>query len=173
LPRPTLTVANLDGSITALIKTVNNVQRVTNPSQTAIFSGNDLANTEVRRIRTLRKYLDGQPDADPNARYPDQIFFIDRKVSETRDAVTFELLMPVDKQGEAIPKRICVANICQWVYRSSECSYTGTNYFNFEDQAVATAAQDVCGKRLTSCKARFGQFGALPYGGFPSLGMLQ
>lgn len=173
LPRPTLTVANLDGSITALIKTVNNVQRVTNPSQTAIFSGNDLANTEVRRIRTLRKYLDGQPDADPNARYPDQIFFIDRKVSETRDAVTFELLMPVDKQGEAIPKRICVANICQWVYRSSECSYTGTNYFNFEDQAVATAAQDVCGKRISSCKARFGQFGALPYGGFPSLGMLQ
>ena len=31
LPRPR-TVANLDGSITALIKTVNNVQRATNPS---------------------------------------------------------------------------------------------------------------------------------------------
>ena len=57
LPRPTLTVANLDGAITALIKTVNNVQRATNPSQTALFNGNDLTGTTVRRIRTLRKYL--------------------------------------------------------------------------------------------------------------------
>ena len=38
--------------------------------------------------------------------------------------------MPVDKQGDMLPKRQCVANICQWVYRSSECSYTGTNYFD-------------------------------------------
>jgi lambda family phage minor tail protein L len=81
--------------------------------------------------------------------------------------------MPVDKQGEAIPKRICVANICQWVYRSSECSYTGTSFFDFNDSPVGSAAQDVCGKRLTSCKARFPDFVALPFGGFPSLGMLQ
>ena len=173
LPRPTLTVANLDGAITALIKTVNNVSRATNPSQTALFNGNDLTGTTVRRIQTLRKYLDGQPDADPNARYADQTFSIDRKVSENRDIVQFELVMPVDKQGEMLPKRQCVSNICQWVYRSSECSYTGTNFFNINDQAVGSAAQDVCGKRLSSCKARFGQFAPLPYGSFPSIGLIK
>ncbi len=173
LPRPLLTIANLDGAITALIKTVNNVQRATNPSQTALFSGNDLAGTQIRRITTLRKYLDGQPDADVHARNADQIFEIDRKVSETRDAVQFELVMPVDREGDMLPKRQCVSNICQWVYRSSECSYTGTNYFDINDQAVGSAAADVCGKRLTSCKARFGQYNALPYGSFPSLGMLK
>ena len=173
LPRPTLTVANLDGAITALIKTVNNVQRATNPGQTALFNGNDLTGTTVRRIRTLRKYLDGQPNADPNARYADQTFTIDRKVSENRDIVQFELVMPVDKQGEMIPKRQCVSNICQWVYRSSECSYTGTSFFDINDTPVGSAAQDVCGKRLTSCKARFGQFAPLPYGSFPSIGLLR
>ena len=43
--------------------------------QTALFNGNDLTGTTVRRITTLRKYLDGQPDADPNARYPDHYFY--------------------------------------------------------------------------------------------------
>ena len=81
--------------------------------------------------------------------------------------------MPIDKQGDMLPKRQCVSNICQWVYRSSECSYTGTNFFDINDQSVASAAQDACGKRLSSCKARFGQHNALPYGSFPSLGMLK
>ena len=30
--------------------------------------------------------------------------------------------------------------------------------------------QDVCGKRLTSCRARFGQYAELPFGSFPSVG---
>jgi phage-related protein len=29
---------------------------------------------------------------------------------------------------------------------------------------------DVCGKRLSSCKARFGENAELPFGSFPSLG---
>ena len=43
-----------------------------------------------------------------------KLFTIDRKVAENRDIVQFELVMPVDKQGEMIPKRQCVSNICQW-----------------------------------------------------------
>ena len=173
IPRPTITIANLSGIITTLLKLVNTAQHPTNPSQTAVFAGNDLGNSEVRRITTLKKYLDGQPDADVNAHFPDQIFFIDRKVSETRDAVQFELVSKMDLQGKMIPKRQCISNICQWVYRSSECSYTGTNYFNINDQSVASAADDVCGKRLTSCKARFGNNDPLPYGSFPSVGLIR
>ena len=172
IPRPTITIANLNGTITTLLKLVNTAQYTTNPSQTAVFDGNDLGNSEVRRITTLKKYLDGEPSADVNARFPDKVFLIDRKVSETRDIVSFELVSEMDQQGKMIPKRQCISNVCQWVYRSSECSYTGTNYFNINDESVASAAGDICGKRLTSCKARFGT-DPLPYGSFPSVGNLK
>jgi len=56
------------------------------------------------------------------------------------------------------------------VYRSTECSYTGSNYWNASDQSVATLALDVCGKRLDSCKLRFGSTGSLPFGSFPGIG---
>jgi lambda family phage minor tail protein L len=53
---------------------------------------------------------------------------------------------------------------------SSACSYTGTTYFDANDTPVATAGQDVCGKRLSSCQARFGTQ-PLPFGGFPGVGL--
>jgi lambda family phage minor tail protein L len=58
------------------------------------------------------------------------------------------------------------------VYRSAECSYTGTNYFNANDEVVTTSGQDVCGKRLSSCQVRFGQTAALPFGSFPGVGTI-
>ena len=191
LPRPTLTISNLDNTITALLLVVN--------AQTA---GNDLGGAEVRRIRTLRKYLDASnfpvtsflttqggdqlitesqdnlitvagfaPSADPNARFPDERWFIDRKSSETRDSVTFELASKFDLAGQKIPKRQVIANICQWKYRSSECSYTGTNYYDVNGNSVGTEAQDVCGKRVASCKLRFGENAELPFGSFPGAGL--
>ncbi len=45
-----------------------------------------------------------------------------------------------------------------------------SQYFDQDDRIVLTAAEDRCGKRLTSCKLRFGTR-ALPFGGFPSAGL--
>ena len=193
LPRPTLTVSNLDSNITAILLLVN-----------ATTLGNDLGGAEVRRIRTLAKYLDdvnfftpksaitqsgdflitqggdgftffdvNTPSglADPNARFPDESWFVDRKASETRDAVTFELASKFDLAGQKIPRRQIIANTCQWRYRSSECSYTGTAYFDANGNPVSTLAEDVCGKRLASCKLRFGENGLLPFGSFPGAGL--
>lgn len=191
LPRPTLTISNLDSTMSALLLIVN--------AQTA---GNDLGGAEVRRIRTLKKYLDSAnfvttnllitqggdqlvtqvgdnilavggftPTADPNARFPDERWFIDRKASETRDSVTFELASKFDLAGQMIPKRQVIANVCQWRYRSSECSYTGSNYFDVNGNPVGTLAQDVCGKRVASCKLRFGDTAELPFGSFPGAGL--
>jgi lambda family phage minor tail protein L len=56
------------------------------------------------------------------------------------------------------------------VYRSTECGYTGTNYFNENDSRVTTAAQDICGKKLSSCKVRFGATAELPFGSYPGIG---
>lgn len=160
LPRPTLTVSNLDGTMTTLLLLVN-----------ATTAGNDLGGAEVRRIRTLKKYLDGETGADPNARFPDERWFIDRKSNESRNSVTFELASKFDLAGQAIPKRQLIANVCQWVYRSSECSYTGTDYYDINGNEVDTLAEDVCAKRVASCKLRFGDNAELPFGSFPGAGL--
>ena len=192
LPRPTLTVSNLASNITALLLLVN-----------ATTAGNDLGGAEVRRIRTLAKYLDSDnfildklaiteagdflitqggdnleftdvvinSTADPNAGFPDERWFIDRKASETRDSVTFELASKFDLAGQKIPRRQIIANICQWQYRSSECSYAGSKYFDVNGNPVSTLAEDVCGKRLASCKLRFGENGDLPFGSYTGAGL--
>ena len=191
LPRPTLTVSNLDGTMSTLLLLVN-----------ATTAGNDLGGAEVRRIRTLRKYLDDvnfidtvfliteggdqlitesgdnlttlvgfSPAADPNAKFPDERWYVDRKANESRDSVTFELASKFDLAGQKLPKRQVVANICQWKYRSDECSYTGTDYYDARDREVSAAADDVCGKRISSCKARFGKTAQLPFGSFPGAGL--
>lgn len=162
LPRPTLTVANLGGEISALILLAN-----------AVTPGNDLGGAKVVRIRTLKKFLDGEASADPHAKFPDEIWYIDRKSAENRDVVQWELASKLDMAGMMIPKRQLIANICQWQYRSSECGYTGSNYWNANDQVVGTLAADACGKRLSSCKLRFGNTSPLPFGSFPGAGLTE
>ena len=162
LPRPTLTVANTDGLITALMLDVND----TTPY-------NDLTGAEVRRIRTLKKFLDGESAADPHAQWPIEIWYIDRKDTENREVVKFELASKFDLAGQYVPRRQIVANVCQWAYRSSECSYTGSNYWDIDDKSTGSLATDRCGKKLSSCKLRFGTNGELPFGSFPSAGKIR
>ena len=163
LPRPTLTIGNLDRSITTLLVSVN-----------ATTAGNDLLGATVKRIRVLRKHLDGQSAADPYASFPVEKFLIDRKSSETIDQVSYELASEFDMIGQAIPRRQLIANVCQWEYRSTECGYSGSNYWDVDDNAVGTLAADRCGKRIGSCKLRFGGTNGndpLPFGSFPGIGL--
>jgi lambda family phage minor tail protein L len=163
LPRPTLVVSNVLGIVTALVLTYR-----------------DLLGAKVTRKRTMQKYLDAvnfdggvNPTADPTAEFPDDVFFIEAKKNETPELIEFELSSSFDVQNVQLPKRQIIQNICPWRYRGPECGYTGTDYFNSNDQPVGTLQQDVCGKRLTSCKLRFGQFEELPYGGFPAAGLVR
>ena len=162
LPRPTLTVSNLASNVTAILLLVNTTT-----------TGNDLGGAEVRRIRTLKKYLDGESAADPNVQFPQEIWFVDRKADETRDFVKFELASKFDLAGQKIPRRQIIANVCQWKYRGSECGYSGTSYYDINGSPVSTEAEDVCGKRVASCKLRFGDTAELPFGSFPGAGLIQ
>ena len=105
LPRPTLTVSNLSTapSISAILLTVNE----TTP-------GNDLTGAVVTRIRTLAKFLDAtnfadgtNATADNTAEFPQEIYYIDRKSTETRDVVAWELAAVFDLAGIRVPKRQC------------------------------------------------------------------
>ena len=105
LPRPTLTVSNALGTITAILAAVN-----------ATTAGNDLTGATVTRIRTLARFLDavnfpgdinpyGTPDN--TAEFPQEIYKIDRKSAENREVVQFELAAVFDLAGVRAPQRQC------------------------------------------------------------------
>ena len=105
LPRPTLTVSNALGTITAILLSVNTTT-----------AGNDLTGATVTRIRTLARFLDavnfpgdinpyGTPDN--TAEFPQEIYKIDRKSSENREVVQFELASVFDLAGIRAPNRQC------------------------------------------------------------------
>lgn len=166
LPRPKLRVANIFGTITQLLATLLDE------------NGNQigLEGAKVTRIRTLGRYLDAvnfpggvNPTADPYAEWPREIYYIDRKSTETRDVVEFELASAFDLAGVRAPRRQCVTR-CQWRYRGDGCEYAGTNYFKIDGTVTANPSEDVCAKTIDACKLRFGQDNQLPYGGFPGIG---
>ena len=185
LPRPKMRISNLMGTITALILTLpeglegaklTRIRTLARFIDDANFTSNDYLLTEdsfalLYEDNTFIYQEIGNPfgAADPLAQFPSEVFFVDRKSAENRDVVEFELASAFDMAGVRAPKRQCITR-CQWVYRSAECSYTGTNYFNVSDVAVDNASDDVCGKRIDSCKARFGQNAELPHGGFVGIG---
>jgi len=160
LPKPKIKVANVDGAIAALNR-----------------SYGDLIGAKLSRKRTLVKYLDaanfsaGNPLADAGQFFPDDIFYVNRKTSENRVFIEYELASVIDVEGVKIPRRQIIQNVCIWKYRSSECSYTGGNYWDINGNVVFTLAADVCGKKIESCKLRFGEDAVLPYGGFPGVGL--
>ena len=54
-------------------------------------------------------------------------------------------------------------------YRSGECGYAGGPVANYKNNPTSDPAQDQCSRTMTGCKKRFGEFGALPFGGFPAI----
>jgi lambda family phage minor tail protein L len=162
LPRPTISISNILSLGTTLV-----------------LEYNDLVGATVTRIRTLKKYLDAtnftsgtNATADPFAEFPREIYTVDRKVAENRAVVSFELAASFDVAGVKLPRRQIIQNICPWTYKGEGCGYTGTNYYDIDDNEVTNVAQDVCGHRLSSCKLRFGENAEIPYGGFPSAGLI-
>lgn len=150
-PRPKLRASNVLGAMSALVMAMD-----------------DLVLAKVIRRRTYAQYLDGMPGADPNQYLPDHVFYVERKVSENKNLIEWELSSILDLEGVQLPSRTITVDYCQSDYRSAECSYTGTSYFNVLDAPVGSLALDVCSKRVSGCKARFGARAVLPFGGFPA-----
>lgn len=155
LPRPKIRVANGDGFF----------------SRESV-AYRELVGARIIRKRTFARFLDavnfpnGNPTADPNSHFPDDIWFVDQKTVENRHIIEWELASGFDLQGVALPYRQVIQNCCSWHYRSSECSYTGAAMYDYNDTPTTDPKKDACGKRLSSCKVRFGK-SVLPFGGFP------
>lgn len=175
LPRPKIKVANIDGAFSVLVEKYN-----------------DLQDCKLTRKKTFVKYLDKEnfpnnynPDADPNQHFPDDIWYVDQKISENRHYIEWELSSPADLTGVMLPARVVAQNYCSWRYKSAECGYDPLSqnygdgipnpyygrYFDNMDIPTNKPQLDFCAKRLSSCNARF-QIGndksvVIPFGGFP------
>lgn len=163
--QPKLSVANLDGSITALC-----------------LAYDDLLQAKVTICDTLTQYLDarnfpgGNANTDPTQEKL-QVYYIDSKSAETNEAVEFTLSSPMDLQGQMIPTRQ-LHSLCTWCirgkYRTGDgCDYAGSRYFDKHNNPVSDPALDVCNGTLTACKLRFGDGNELPFGGFPGTSLLR
>ncbi|CAM4318231.1 phage minor tail protein L [Corallococcus exiguus] len=92
LPRPTLTLANVAGTIGAMARDLN-----------------DLLGARVLRKRTFVRYLDAvnfpggvNPTASPLDAFPDDEFVVDQKTVENKHVIEFSLAAKCDLDGVAI-----------------------------------------------------------------------
>lgn len=162
-PNPVISIANIDGSITSLCNQFD-----------------DMVGAILTRRRTFAQYLDAvnfpggvNSTADTTQEMPSEIWYVERKASEDAHIVKFELSSAMDFNGVKLPRRQIIANQCPWKYRSAECSYVGGPVADYNDVPTALMGSDSCGKRVSSCKIRFGDTNPLPHGGFPAAGLMR
>lgn len=162
LARPTMTMANVGGLLSPLLRAYNN-----------------LLGAKVTRKRTLVKYLDainfveGNGSADYNSHFPDEIYFIDRKAGEHDEAVTMELAVAWDVTGVKLPLRQIIRDVCQYEYRGPDCGYSGPAVAEIDDTPTTDPLKDKCSKKGTGCKLRYGQQAQLPASFFPAVGLIR
>lgn len=98
-----------------------------------IFEMGDLVGAKVTRIRTFLKYLDARNfptanrpvgyDPDPNAEFPRDVFYVDRKSLENKTTIEYTLATLMDVEDVKLPGRLAVANTCTFFYRGQGCYY--------------------------------------------------
>ena len=100
----------------------------------------DIIGAKVTRRRTFAKYLDWANftaatsesrfaelpegyEPDPNAELPKDIYFIERKTSENKNTIQYQLSSILDLEGIKIPQRTIISDKCNWNYRGPGCWY--------------------------------------------------
>lgn len=160
--RPTLTVGNVEGRITALC-----------------LAFDDLLEFKLTLRHTLARYLDannfpdGNPEADPTEEAI-EVWYLDQKMAENGTTVAWELASPGDVGGETIGRQM--TQLCHWAmiagYRGANCGYTGP-YHDLDGKPTDDPAKDQCNGCLDlGCTVRFGQGNPLPFGGFPAVSLI-
>jgi lambda family phage minor tail protein L len=130
LPRPKIRVSNAGLYVSSLLRKYNN-----------------LNGAKVVRKRTFAKFLDdanfpggSNPfgTANPNAKMPDDKYFISRKTSENKLAVEFELVSSLELENVEIPSRKISSRYCPFIYRGYGCRYGYNSSQDSHDRVVAT-----------------------------------
>lgn len=115
LPRPKIRIANIDSIVSQYMKA---------------FDG--MAGAKVVRKKVFAKYLDKENfegDINPfgsenqNMGFADEVFYINRKTTESKAYVEFELMSSIELENITIPRRVVLASFCPFAYRGDCCGY--------------------------------------------------
>ncbi len=163
---PKITVQTTDSFVPAFVETLDD-------GRGAIFT----------RYRTYRMFLDDGSDPDTSQIFPAEIYYIERKSKDdrTEGVIEWELSSVLDQEGMMFPTRQVVRGYCDYLYRRrvggawvpGTCPYADSRYFTRSGVSTGSPENDVCGKKLSDCKVRFGENGVLPYRGFPGVGRVR
>lgn len=144
---------------------------------------NDMAGAWVRVRRTLGRYLDaknfpdGNDTANPSEEFHPEVWIVQQKTAETAEVVEFSLSSALEFDGQKLPNRPIIANVCGWLrkggYRGPYCGYTGRRMFDLAGNPVTDPAQDRCSGLMPDCKKRFGEYEVISFGGFPSSDLIR
>jgi len=138
LPRPTVKFANVNQYWSAHLSNFD-----------------DLVGAKVIRRRTLQKYLGTTPPIEFNR----DVYYIERKTSETPTQVEFELASAFDVQGIKLPRRSIIAARCPWKYKDTDqggCDWPSDNRYTI-DGTERTLYFDKDDNRITSYNTWAGQ----------------
>lgn len=101
--------------------------------KTKIRDLNGLIGAKLTRKSTFVKYLDSENfieieppedfDPDPNAHFPDDVFYFDRKSKESKNIIEYEFSSLLDLKSAKLPNRIVSATKCPFQYRGAGCLY--------------------------------------------------
>jgi len=151
-PRVEITISDAAGTINSLMNEIDTLE-----------------GSKLMILRTKVKYLDSSPLASTtNGILQRNHMVVTRLINFVPlEAATFECSSPLDYGGgeTACPSR-CALNKCSWIYKSTECGYTGAAMFDLSNNPVIDSSQDKCAKTLSACQVRNN---TLFFGGFPSL----
>lgn len=121
LPRPQITISNILGTFTTLLLTlpqglegakVTRIRTLERYIDHINFDIGDILSEDGSAIleedgSLISQELSDNPHGtpDPTATFPNEVYFIDRKVMETRNIIQFELAASFDLHGVKIPRR--------------------------------------------------------------------
>lgn len=164
-PRPKVKITNVNNVVLAVTITYG-----------------DCIGATFRRIRTFKRFLDGESDADPTQIMPMDVYRVERKTNMNATEIEWELSIPFDQEGLEIPKRMVLKDSCTHIYRKwdaltssfdyskATCPYAAAIYFTKTGTSTVDPSKDQCSKRLTSgCRLRYGD-SPLPTRAFPGVG---
>jgi len=120
----------------------------------SIKSVGDIIGLKVIRRRTFLKYLDAvnfksqggiinddimQIDPDPLAEMAPDIFYIERKLRESKDLLEYEMSSILDLENIKLPFRTMYSQSCSFDYRGEGCEY-GNQIYNSQKNGGAPIA---------------------------------
>jgi lambda family phage minor tail protein L len=167
LPRPKFTISN-----------------ITKAMASAVLNYEDILGATLTRIRTFRKYLDGESEANPSAYFPPELWVFQRKTAHSKFVIEWELAAYLDFEGTTLPKRQAIRETCDnayrfwnavsrsWDYSKATCPYVGDDMFEISGTPTNDETDDDCGRKVSDCKLRFSAT-SLPFRGFPNISKLR